>query len=490
MSESLKNSAISGAKWNSLVNFGQYFFTFFLSIVLARLLSPSEFGLVGMLSIFIAVAQVFIDSGLSTAIVRTRDTTAEDYSTVFWFNISVSSLFYVFLFFAAPLIAKFYREPQLVILTRLICLVFFINSFGIVQNAILVKNFKFKIQSICYLSGLIASVFISMTMAFKGYGVYSIVGQILSQAIVKNIMLWILSKWKPKLVFYRTSFQKLWKFGSNILLAEIITKVINNIDNLLIGKIFSTNTLGYFMRAKSTKDIPEQIFSGVINVVTFSVLSKINNQIEEFKRLHLKFFYLTVYLVFPISFGIVATAYPIIIILYTQKWLIAIPYLRIIGFAIIPSLLGFVFTQTIMAIGDSKLYLKLNSLKKILGLLSIPFGIIFQIEVFLIATVIISYFGLLLDIYFTSRLLNIKMHLYFKKMLFPIFSGIIMMLTSFLIFNIPVQSLILKLISQIITGIFVYFALSIIFKIQEFYIYLDIAKEQYKKFINRFKIFK
>ncbi len=487
MSESLKNGAISGAKWNTFFSFSQYFFTFILSIILASLLEPAEFGLVGMLSIFIAIAQVFIDSGLSTAIIRNKNTTTEDYSTVFWFNISVSTLFYLLLFFSAPLIAKFYKEPQLIILTRLTCLVFVINSFGIVQNAIFVKNFKFKIQSFCNLSGLIVSIFVGIVMAYKGYGVYSIVGQILSQAILKNLMLWLLSEWKPEFAFYKNSFKKLWKFGSNILLVQLITSVIDNFDNMLIAKVFSTSKLGYFMRAKSTKQIPEQIFSGVINVITFTVLSKINDQLEEFRRLHLKFFNLTVYGVVPIAFGIVATAHPLIVILYTEKWLISVPYLQIIGFAIIPYLLSFVFSQTIMAYGDSKLYLKLNTIKKILGLFSIPFGIFFNIKAFLIVTVLISNLGLILDIYFTSRLLNHKLNLYIKKMLLPIFIGSIMLITSLISFKIPVQSLFLKLVFQIITGILVYISLSIVFKIQEFYIYLNIAKEQYNNFINRFK---
>ncbi|PLX09115.1 MAG: hypothetical protein C0596_04765 [Marinilabiliales bacterium] len=265
MAESLKNSAISGAKWNAILNIGRYFISFFLSIILARLLEPEEFGLIGMLTIFTAIAQVFINSCLSTAIIRDKNASPEDYSTVFYFNIVVSIFFYLLLFFTAPIIAGFYNEPQLVLLTRLVSLVFLINAFGLIQNAILIKAINFKKQAICNLTGLTVSVIVSAILAFMGYGVYSIAWQAVSQAIVTNVLFWVTSDWRPTGGFKKTSFLRLWSFGSKILATTIIARIVENIDNILIGKIFSAGQLGYYVRAKSSKQLPEQIFAGVLS---------------------------------------------------------------------------------------------------------------------------------------------------------------------------------------------------------------------------------
>ena len=210
MPKTLKQQAITGTKWSSINQFGKYFISFFLSLILARLLEPEEFGLVGMLSIFTVIAGVFINSGLSTAIIRSHNTTVKDYDTVFYFNIFVSLFFYFLLFILAPTIAKFYNEPMLVNLTRWVSLVFLINSFGIVQNAILVKRLDFKTQSIASLIGILVSAIVGGSMAFMGYGVYSIVGQILSQAITTNLLLWIMSTWRPVGWFNKKSFRNLW----------------------------------------------------------------------------------------------------------------------------------------------------------------------------------------------------------------------------------------------------------------------------------------
>jgi len=488
LTTSLKDSAISGAKWNAIANFGSYFFSFFLSIVLARLLDPSEFGLIGMLSIFIAIAQVFINSGLSTAIIRTKDANEDDYSTVFYFNITISVLFYIALFFLAPIISKFYNEPKLLSLTRLVSLVFLINSFGIIQNAILIKSLNFRKQTLCNLAGLLASVITGTVMAFNGFGVYSIAGQIISQAVITNLLLWVTSKWKPKQGFKTQSFSKLWKFGSKVLATTVVSQIIDNIDNLLIGKIFSAQQLGFYVRAKSTKQLPEQIFTGILSTTAFAVLAKVNDDETEFKRVHLHFFKLGAYVFFPIIFGFIAIAEAFTVVLYSAKWLPSVPIFQIIAISSIAYFLGALFTQTIMAKGDGKLYFRLTTTKKILGLLAIPFGIFLGLYPFIIAFVVLNLIGLLLDFIFTGKILNIKAITYIKALLMPTITALVMAIIVWTVGYYLNIEYFLTLIIQLTIGIVLYIAFSYILSVKEFFYVKEIVISQITQVLVKLKL--
>ena len=486
MSESLKSKAISGAKWNWLYNIGSYFISFFLSIILARLLEPCEFGILGMLNIFTAVAMVFINSGFTSALIRENKSSDADFSTIFYYNIVVSHIFYLVLFFTAPLIADFYNEPKLIILTRLVSLVFLINSFGIVQNAILVRELNFKKQTVFSLIGLFVSVIISIIMAFNGYGVFSIVAQVLSQAIVTNLLLWFYADWKPKGGFNKVSFKRLWKFASQILATNIIIRVIDNIDSILIGKIFSATNLGYYVRAKSTKQIPEQILVGTLNTTAFAILSKINQDEEKFRTMHLKLFNLCVYGFFPVAFGLIGISKSFTILIYSAKWIPAVPILQTIALTSIPLFLEALFMQTIMAKGEGKVYFKLNAFKKLIGLLTIPFGLFWGLYPFLFAYLFISFVGLLLNIYFTSKLIQISKKKYIITMLLPLLMSLIMLTLVLFTSKLNIQSHLILLIIQLIIGFLTYTILSILFKVKEFWTFKLLLFEQMKNLRTRF----
>lgn len=478
---SLKNISINAAKWNFIANFGSYVISFFLSIVLARLLEPYEFGLTGMLSIFTALAIVFINAGLSTALIRLKEANAGDYTTVFYFNIIVSVVIYILFYFFAPLIADFYNEPILINLTRLISLVFLINSFGIIQNTILIKELLFKKQAICYLAGLGFSTIISIVMAFNGYGVYSIVGQAISQAIVTNIAFWIISDWRPLGWVSKKSFKKLWGFGSKILFTNLISQLVDNIDNILIGKIFSVNTLGFYVRAKSSKIIPEQVFTNVLQATVFPILSKVNDDDVAFRNYHLKFYNIAAYVIFPIVAGFMAIAKGFTIVLFTEKWLPSVPLLQIIVLSSISYFLGALFNQTIMAKGQGSLFLKLNVLKKIVGLVSIPVGLLYGLIPFLWALVIISIVNLCLDFYFTGKLLKISMYQYANKMILPFLLSIIMGAGVFSLEFCSIENKYLLLFLQLVFGVIIYSGLSALFRLDEFLYLKEIVLQKINK---------
>jgi O-antigen/teichoic acid export membrane protein len=421
----LKSKSLSSAKWNLLANAGQYVFTFFLSIVLSRMLTPAEFGLTSMLSVFISLSALLVNSGLSFALVRDKNATKDDFSTVFYFNIFVSIVLYLVLFFCAPFIASFYKQPELVGLTRWISLVFVLNSIGMIQNTILIINLNFKKQTIINISGLIISVVISIIMALKGYGVYSIVGQSVSQAFFVNLFLWVTADWKPVGFFKVESFKKLWKYSSSILFTGIFSSIMANVDNLIIGKIFKPHVLGLYTRAKSTRSIPEMIFTNMLNTTSFSILTKIHEQKEEYRRKHMMFYKLSVYFIFPFSVGFSLCSRYLVEILYGKKWLDSVEFLQIISFILIPNFLAALFTQTILSYGDSKSYMKVNVIKRLSFVISIPFGLFFGIRVYIFSILVLSFLGLFTDIFFTSRIIGTRMLSYYTESIKPFMFSVI-----------------------------------------------------------------
>jgi len=472
----IKSKSVSSAKWSLILHMGQYLITFALSIVLSRLLEPSEFGLTGMLSVFIAMATSLTSAGLGQALVFNKTDNEHDYSTVFFFNIFVSSALYLVLFFSAPLIADFYEQPELIKLTRWICLVFVINSFGLIQDTKLIIALNFKRQSLIRLASLVISVGVAIIMAFQGFGVYSIVGQVLVQALSNVALYWILSDWRPKTGFSKESFKRLWKYGSNILFSNLFSQIINNIDNLLVGKVFKPHTLGLFIRAKNTKHIPEGIFTQAFQSSIFPILTKLNDNKEEFINKHLSFFKIGAYFVFPLVMLLYFASFEIVDILYGTKWLDSVPYLKILSFMIVPYFLGVLFNQTLLAHGDSRLFMKLNMMRRILGIINIPVAIFWGLIPYLYSIVILTFVGLLIDVFYTSKKIGTSISDYafdfFSALLFSLVLGSIIWSADHWI---PAHTYIAKGIGFAI-GIGVYLLLMKTFRPQVLAYFMDIAR--------------
>lgn len=459
----LKKKSIETVRWTFLYQLANYSVTFVLSIILSRLISPEEFGLTAMLSIFIAIANILINSGLSSSLIRFKESSPADYSTVFYFNIGVSISIYLILFFTAPLIAAFYNQPDLILLTRTITLVFVLSSFGLIQNTILVKELNFKKQTLINFSGLFVSVVVGIIMALQGFGVYAIVGQTLSQSACVTILLWLTSKWRPTGFINPESLKKLWKFGSYVLFTGIFNAIANNLDNLIIGRIFAPATLGLFVRAKSTRAIPENIFSSVLSTTTFSILSKLNDNFEELRKKHLYFFRVSVFFFIPFMLGFNLVSDDLILILYGEKWKEAIPLLKIVSFGILPNMLSSFFGQSLMSFGDSKVTMKLNMLKRTVTLSLLPLGFILDIHQFVWIFVISQFIGLGLDIYFTKQRFQTTWSDYLGNMVLPLLFSIIFLVAyhAFSFFNIQFSiytALFIKsLIAILIYTVLVYF---------------------------------
>jgi teichuronic acid exporter len=306
MTKTLKQKAAHGVVWSAVERFSAQGVQFVLGLILARLLTPEDYGLIGMLAIFLAVSQTFIDSGFSTALVQKKNRDELDYSTTFYFNIVVALVFYALLFFTAPLIADFYDEPLLQSLTRVVGLTIIINSLGVVQRAKFTINVDFKTQTKASLSSIIISGLVGIYLAYTGFGVWALVVQNLMRRTINVLVLWVISKWHPHKGFSWERFRGLFSFGSKLLLSGLLDTVFQNIYTIVIGKVFSAHTLGFFTRAKQFAAFPSSNITGVIGRVTFPVLSQLQDDDAKLRSAYTKIIKISALIIFPLMMGLAA----------------------------------------------------------------------------------------------------------------------------------------------------------------------------------------
>lgn len=350
------------------------------TIILARLLMPEDYGLIGMLSIFIAISDVFIQSGFGQALIQKPECTDDDFSTAFYFNVAVSVLIYIILFFSAPFIAQFYHEPTLTPLTRVLSINFILGSLNIVQQAKLQKAMNFKPLAILTLIATALSGVIGVTMAYMGFGVWSLVAQTLSATLIRVIIFPFFTQWHPNKPFNMVSFHHLWGYGSKILVTGVFEVILRNLSNILIGRFYDKEQVGYFSKARSFADVPAMMLSSVLSTVTFPLLSEIQNDKARHTAVYNKVNYNSILITFPFMILMVLLARPIVIILFTDKWAPCIPMLQAFLLARMFLPLNMVNASYLQSTGQTKLYMNLyfitGPLMLIAILVSIPFGVL------------------------------------------------------------------------------------------------------------------
>ncbi|MDO4165402.1 MAG: lipopolysaccharide biosynthesis protein, partial [Bacteroides sp.] len=330
---SVKNKAVKGVMWNTIERFSSQGIQFVLTIVIARLLSPSDYGLIAMLSIFMAIAQTMIDSGLYNALIQKQDRTETDYNTMFYFNFVVSAIIYLLLFVSAPLIASFYEQPLLVKIIRVYCLVLVTNSLGVIQVARLTIALDFKKQMIATLSSVVVGGGLGLGMAYSGFGVWTLVFQNLIGNLTWVFVLWYYTRWRPGWEFSWTSFRSLFSFGSRLLIASMLNTLYTNMYSLVIGKYFNASTLGYFNRSYTLGQFPVQNFGNVVQKVLYPIQCKYQNDNDKFNQIFITYLRLSGFILFPLMIGLAVLSAPIITLLLTDKWLPAASLFQILCLA-------------------------------------------------------------------------------------------------------------------------------------------------------------
>lgn len=472
---SLKDKTVKGVIWSSIDRFSAQGIQFVFSILIARLLLPEDYGVIAMLGIFMAVSQTFIDSGFGSALIRKIDRTETDFSTVFYFNIAVASVFYVILFFCAPAIANFYDTPLLEPVTKVVALNLIINSLSGIHNAKLSIAIDFKSRAKISIITTLLTGAVGLWMAYAGYGVWALVVQNLFSSVLRTVMLWIIVKWHPQLVFSWKSFKELFSFGSKLLASALLDTLYNNIYTLVIGKVFSPSTLGVYSKASALAEFPSSNITGVLQGVTFPVLSTIQNEEERLADAYKRFLKLSAFVVFPLMVGLSAVANPFIRLVLTDKWEGAIILLQIICFALMWYPIHAINLNILQVKGRSDYFLKLEIIKKVQGVLFIVVTVPMGIVAMCWGKVISSLISLIWNTHYTKKLIGYG---YFAQMkdLLPVLihslvmGGIVLLVVHFM------PTLWLKLIVGVVAGMVYYIVGAYLMKFPEMDELLTILK--------------
>ena len=406
MSESLKNKTVKGVGWSFVDNIASSGVTFLVGLILARLLTPEEYGIMAMITVFIAVSNSIVDSGFSNALIRKVRIESIDYNTVFYFNLIVSFILYILLFFASPSISVFFKEPILVKVVRVIGLVLIINALAIIPRTIFVRDVNFKTQTKVSLISSISSGIVGIGMALAGMGVWSLVGQQLSRQLLNTLFLWIYCKWQPILEFSVKSFKELFGFGSKLLLSGLLNTIYQNIYYIIIGRFYSSSQLGQYTRAEQFNMIFSSNLTSVVQRVSYPVLSSIQEEPERLRDAYRKIIKTTMLITFACMLGLAAVAKSLIIILIGDKWIPAIYFLQIICFSGMLYPLHAINLNILQVKGRSDLFLRLEVIKKIIAVVPIVIGIFYGIEYMLWGGVITSFIAYFLNSYYSARLID------------------------------------------------------------------------------------
>ena len=462
----LKQKTLTGLVWSSVESFSFQGTQFFIGLVLARLLAPSDYGLVGVLAIFVAISQTFINSGFSSALIQKNDRDELDFSTVFYFNIAVSALFYLLLFFLAPFVSRFYDEPALTMLLRVLGIVVVVNSFSVVQRSILVIKLDFKTMAkASFFAGVVAGA-VGIGLAYRGAGVWALVAKTLLTSLINVLVLWSVAKWVPCFRFSFRRFRGLFSFGSKLLASSLIETLYRNIYALVIGKYFSVQALGFFYRARQFAVFPSENLTAILQRVTFPVLSKLQDDDEKLRVAYKKIIQTVAWVVFPLMLGLVVQAKPLILVVLTEKWLESVWMLQLLCFALMWQPISSLSLNVINVKGRSGLFLKLEVVKKIIIsavlIASIPFGI----KVMLLGQIITSIIGLFIDLYYTRKIIGYGFLNQIRDIL-PAFMLAVGMGGSVFYMNSFIDSNLLKLFAGTFLGALLYFSGAWCFNIAE-----------------------
>ncbi len=461
---SLKQKTFKGVIWSAIERFSTQGVQFLFGILLARLLTPNDYGMIAMLAIFMAVSQTFIDSGFGNALIRKPDRNEADKATVFFFNIFMAGACYGIIFLAAPFIAQFYGMPQLTDILRILAINLIIQAFGSIQRLNLTIDLNFKTLAKVSLIGAIIGGTVGLVCAYNGLGVWSLVVQQITTTSSRVVLFWTLVHWRPKTFFNKSSFKNMFGFGSKLLVSGLLNTLYENIYDLIIGKVFSAGTLGNYSRANHFANFPSSNITGIFQRVTYPVLSKIQNDPDKLRTGYLKFLNMATLVIFPLMIGLSAVAKPFILLVLTDKWVNAILILQIICLAQMWYPVHAINLNILQVMGRSDLFLKLEVIKKIVGIIILCIAIPHGIIAICFSQWVGTCFGLVINTYYSGKLLNaglwIQLKMYIPTLLNSLVMGAICMGVTRIL---PEQEYTLQLVLGIAAGAIYYIASNCIF---------------------------
>ena len=480
MEKSLKKKVISGMMWRFMERVLAQLVTFTVSIILARLLTPNHYGTISLTTIFIAIANVFVVDGLGKALIQKKEIDNVDYSTVFFANIIFSMLIYAVIFLVAPVIANFYKIPVLTSALRVLALRIPLAAINSVQHAYVSRNMQFKRYFWATLSGTLTSAVVGIYMAYHGYGVWALVAQYLTNSFIDTIILWFTVKWRPNFIFSFERFKNMFKFGMHILTTSLFNTIYDNLRSLVIGKVYTTSDLAHYTKGQYYPKLIIDNLNVTIGAVLYPAFSKMQDDKKRMKASLRKTITLSTFIIFPLMYGLFAVAPDIVKLMLTDKWLPCVPYIRIACIYFSLYHINTANLQALIALGESKTYVRLNVYKKAIGiillLISMPFGVIYMA----FSEILTAIFAVLTNINANKKHLKYTL----KELISDIRNSLIvtiLMCASVIMVN-PILSqitnnLIIVLAIKIILGIIIYFGVAYCIKSKELNMVISMLKE-------------
>lgn len=453
-----------------------------MGIILARLLTPMEFGLIGMITVFVTISYSLVNSGFNQALIRKINCTEKDYSTVFYFNLIAGFAFYLILFFSAPLISIFFKEPQLTNLIKVLGIVLIIDSLTLIQGVKITKTINFRLLAKISVISNTAAGIIGITLAYNGYGVWSLVAKSISQRFLNGLFLWIWNRWRPIIVFSRTSFKELFAFGSKILISGFVANIYQNVFYVIIGKYFSAAQLGFYTRADQFKNLPAQNLNAMMARVTYPVMAQMQDDPVRLKTNYRKMIKTIMYISFMLIAIMTASAEAMIITLIGEQWRQSIIYLQLLSVVAVFFPVHSLNLNLLNVLGRSDLFLRMEIIKMLLSIPAIILGIIWGIEVMIIGlwgTTILSYY---INSQTAGRMINYP----FKEQMHDISSIIILALVMgsvvFLFGKIIPAKYLVIFISQVLIGLTITVVISELMKLEPYLYIKEIIKDKFNTF--------
>ena len=465
--ESLKNKTIKGVGWSAADALLGQGVTFIVGLVLARLLSPDEYGLIGICLIFTTVLNGIVDSGFSNALIRKKKVTDEDYNTMFTTNMAISIVLYVLLFISAPLVSDFFHRIELTALVRVTGLILFLNALSITQVTILTKNIDFKTKTKASLVSAIISGVIGIAMAFMGYGVWSLVAQQLSKQLLYTLCLWVLSKWWPKFTFYKDSFKYMWGFGWKLLASGILNNVWNQLYQVVIGRCYTSSTLGHYTRANEYASIFSSNLTLIVQRVSYPVLAEIQDDKERMVQGYRKVIKITMFVTAVCMISLGAVSEPLIYTLIGTEWQEAATYLPLICISMSLYPLHAINLNILQVLGRSDIFLYLEILKKIVGIVPIVIGIFCGIYYMLLTSILTGVISLYLNTWYTGKTLNYSFWKQLRDIAPSYFTALVIALAVYFLKYLSLPYYVVLML-QIIVGLVACITIIEIFKFDEY----------------------
>jgi teichuronic acid exporter len=465
--KNLKKKVLSGLLWS----FGERFMTqgvsFALSIILARLLMPSEYGLVALILVFINLASVFVTNGISESLIQKKNADETDFSTIFYCSFVMSIFIYIILFFTAPLIAKFYDNADLVWILRILALIIPVSSFNTIQQAFVSKKMMFKKFFFSNLGGTLVSGVIGIIMAYNGFGVWALVAQNLINTIVGTIVLFYTVQWRPRLLFSLQSAKELMGFGWKLVTADFINIGYNELRSLIIGKVYTMADLAYYNRGNQFPSLIITNINTAIAKVVFPAMAEVNDDISRLKAVTRRSMKITAYFIFPLMVGLMSVANPLILVLLTEKWLFVVPFLQICCIYWLFQPIQTANWQAIKALGRSDLLMNLEILKKVIGVSMLLLTMHINIYAIAISNAVFAGISMIINMIPNKKLINYSMAEQFRDIAPPFLLSIGM---GGMIYTISWLSLpaIVTLGLQVLSGGIIYVGFSYLFKLDSF----------------------